>query len=464
MNCCLLSLIPLLLDASGTDLNPTRLVIAAVVGLILLLVLIIKFKIQAMIAILVGAILIGLGAGMPFEQIVTSVNDGIGNTLKGIALLVGLGSMFGSILEISGGAQTLAVTMVNRFGDRKAAWALGITGLVIAMPVFFDAGLIILIPLAFSLAKRTGRSSLYYVIPLLAGLAVGHAFIPPTPGPVLVATMLGVDLGWVILIGICCGIFSMIVAGPIWGAYCGKKFFVPVPEQVARQADLDESKLPGFWSVVLIILIPLVLIILKSVAGVVEALAPARGVINFLGEPFVALTLATLVAMVMLGYRYGYTGEQLEKVMTKSLEPVGLILLVTACGGVLRYILQYSGLGEIIGHAVASASFPMVIVAFVVAALVRISVGSATVAMTMAAGIIAAMPEVSGLSPLHLACITAAVAGGATVCSHFNDSGFWLVKSLVGMDEKTTLKTWTLMETLVGGTGFLVALVISFFA
>lgn len=464
MNCCLLSLIPLLLNASGTDLNPTRLVIAAVVGLILLLVLIIKFKIQAMIAILVGAILIGLGAGMPFEQIVTSVNDGIGNTLKGIALLVGLGSMFGSILEISGGAQTLAVTMVNRFGDRKAAWALGITGLVIAMPVFFDAGLIILIPLAFSLAKRTGRSSLYYVIPLLAGLAVGHAFIPPTPGPVLVATMLGVDLGWVILIGICCGIFSMIVAGPIWGAYCGKKFFVPVPEQVARQADLDESKLPGFWSVVLIILIPLVLIILKSVAGVVEALAPARGVINFLGEPFVALTLATLVAMVMLGYRHGYTGEQLEKVMTKSLEPVGLILLVTACGGVLRYILQYSGLGEIIGHAVASASFPMVIVAFVVAALVRISVGSATVAMTMAAGIIAAMPEVSGLSPLHLACITAAVAGGATVCSHFNDSGFWLVKSLVGMDEKTTLKTWTLMETLVGGTGFLVALVISFFA
>ena len=464
MNCCLLSLMPLLLDASGTDLNPTRLVIAAVVGLILLLVLIIKFKIQAMIAILVGAILIGLGAGMPFEQIVTSVNDGIGNTLKGIALLVGLGSMFGSILEISGGAQTLAVTMVNRFGDRKAAWAFGITGLVIAMPVFFDAGLIILIPLAFSLAKRTGRSSLYYVIPLLAGLAVGHAFIPPTPGPVLVATMLGVDLGWVILIGICCGIFSMIVAGPIWGAYCGKKFFVPVPEQVARQADLDESKLPGFWSVVLIILIPLVLIILKSVAGVVEALAPARGVINFLGEPFVALTLATLVAMVMLGYRHGYTGEQLEKVMTKSLEPVGLILLVTACGGVLRYILQYSGLGEIIGHAVASASFPMVIVAFVVAALVRISVGSATVAMTMAAGIIAAMPEVSGLSPLHLACITAAVAGGATVCSHFNDSGFWLVKSLVGMDEKTTLKTWTLMETLVGGTGFLVALVISFFA
>ena len=445
-------------------LDPTRLIIAAVAGLILLLVLIIRFRWQAMIAILVGAITIGLAAGMPFEQIVASVNDGMGNTLKGIALLVGLGSMFGSILEISGGAQTLAITMVNRFGDKKAAWALGITGLVIAMPVFFDAGLIILIPLAFSLAKRTARSSLYYAIPLLAGLAVGHAFIPPTPGPVLVATMLGVDLGWVIVVGLACGFFAMIVAGPVWGAYCGKKFFIPVPEHVASQPDIDTKKLPSFATVVLIILIPLVLIILKSVAGVVSAMEPMREVINFLGEPFVALTIATLVAMFLLGYRNGYTSKELERVMTKSLEPVGLILLVTACGGVLRYILQYSGLGEIIGGAVASASLPMVVVAFVVAALVRISVGSATVAMTMAAGIIAAMPEIATLSPLHLACITASIAGGATVCSHFNDSGFWLVKTLVGMDEKTTLRTWTVMETLVGGTGFVVALVISLFA
>ena len=443
---------------------PARLIIAAIIGLVILLLLIIRFKLPAMIAILVGAVLIGLGAGMSFDQIVAAVDDGVGNTLKGIALLVGLGSMFGSILEISGGAQVLAVSMVDRFGERKAAWALAITGLVTAMPVFFDAGLIILIPLAFSLAKRTGRSSLYYAIPLLAGLAVGHAFIPPTPGPVLVAAMLGVDLGWVILIGLLCGIAAMIAAGPVWGSYCGRKYFIPVPEHIAGRTDLDKGKLPSFWTVVSIILIPLVLIVLKSLAGVVDDLAPARKVLGFLGEPFVALTIATLAAMVMLGFRNGYSKEELEKVMTRSLEPVGLILLVTACGGVLRYILQYSGLGEVIGNAVASASLPVVVVAFLVAALVRISVGSATVAMTMAAGLIAAMPEVSGLSSLHLACITAAVAGGATVCSHFNDSGFWLVKSLLGMDEKTTLKTWTVMETLVGSTGFLVALVVSAFA
>ena len=441
----------------------TRLILAAVLGLAVILLLIIRFKIPAMIAILVGAVLIGLGAGMSFEQIIDSVNDGVGNTLKGIALLVGLGSMFGAILEISGGAQSLAVTLVRRFGDRKAAWALAVTGLVIAMPVFFDAGLIILIPIAFSLAKRTGRSSLYYAIPLFAGLAVGHAFIPPTPGPVLVASMLGVDLGWVIGIGLVCGIAAMIVAGPLWGAWCGKKYDVPVPEHIASLPPLDESKLPGFGMVVSIILIPLLLMILRSVGNVVPAMAPARRVLSFLGEPFVALTLATLAAMLMLGIRRGYTTRELEKVMTKSLEPVGLILLVTACGGVLRYILQNSGLGTLIGEGVASAALPVVVVAFIIAALVRISVGSATVAMTMAAGILAAMPEIGSLSPLHLACVTAAVAGGATVCSHFNDSGFWLVKSLVGMDEKTTLRTWTVMETRVGVTGFAVALVISCF-
>lgn len=447
-----------------TMLNPMRLIVAAIIGLIILLILIIKFKIQAMIAILLGAIAIGLIGGMPTESIVTAVNDGIGNTLKGIALLVGLGSMFGAILEISGGAQTLAVTMVKWFGDQKAAWALGITGLVIAMPVFFDAGLIILIPLAFSLAKKTNRSSLYYAVPLLAGLAVGHAFIPPTPGPILVATMLGVDLGWVILVGVFCGIFSMIIAGPVWGSICGKKYYIPVPEHVANQADFDESKLPNFGAIVGIILIPLVLIILDSVTGVVPSLGFLQPLFSFLGEPFVALLIATIAAMLILGIKHGYSTEELEKIMTKSLEPTGMILLVTACGGVLRYVLQYSGLGDVIGNAVSAMSLPLVVLAFIVAALVRICVGSATVAMTMAAGIVAAIPGISELSPLYLACVTAAVAGGATVCSHFNDSGFWLVKSLVGMDEKTTLKTWTIMETLVGATGFVVALIISFFA
>jgi len=271
-------------------------------------------------------------------------------------------------------------------------------------------------------------------------------------------------LGWVILVGVFCGIVAMVIAGPVWGSVCGKKFDIPVPEHVANQEDFDESKLPSFGLIVGIILIPLVLIILDSICGVVPALSGVAPVFAFLGEPFVALLIATIVAMLALGLKHGYKMEELEKIMTKSLEPTGLILLVTACGGVLRYVLQYSGLGDVIGNAVSSMNLPIVVLAFIIAVLVRISVGSATVAMTMAAGIVAALPGISDLSPLYLACTTAAVAGGATVCSHFNDSGFWLVKSLVGMDEKTTLKTWTIMETIVGCGGFVVALIISFFA
>ncbi len=455
-------------QGDSLELDPKRLVIAAIIGLLILLVLIIKFKVQAMIAILVGAISIGIIAGMPLEELVNSVNQGIGETLKGIALLIGLGSMFGAILEVSGGAQTLAVTMVNKFGDKKAAWALGITGLVISIPVFFDAGLIILIPLAYSLAKRTNRSALYYAIPLLAGLAVGHAFIPPTPGPVLVAKMLNVDLGWVIMIGLLCGTVAMILAGPIFGAYAGKKYFVPVPEHVKENENVDEKKLPSFITIVGIIMIPLVLIIINSILKVIkpgkyEIVDMIRPALKFLGEPFVALLIATIVAMILLGIRHGYTKEELEKVMTKSLEPTGMILLVTACGGVLRYVLQNSGIGEVIGNAVSAANLPVIVIAFIIAALVRISVGSATVAMTMAAGIVAPMPMIANLEPLQLACITMAIAGGSTAFSHFNDSGFWLVKSLLNIDEKTTLKTWTVMETIVGTTGFVIASIIYIF-
>lgn len=448
--------------------EPARLIIAALLGLAILLVLIIKCKFQPFVAILLAALSIGLIAGMPVQMITDTVTKGMGKTLEGIAMLVGIGSMFGAILEISGGAERVALTMMRRFGDKRSPWALGITGMVVSIPVFFDAGLIILIPLAFSIAKRAKKSVLFFVIPLLAGLAVGHAFIPPTPGPVLVANILGVDLGLVIGVGLICGLVAMVVAGPLFGKFIGSRIDVPVPKIYEVQPTFEEDKMPSFGTVVAIILIPLVLILCNSALGVVPAgtawADAIRPVFAFLGTPFVALLLATLAAMLLLGLRHGFSMTDLEKVMTKSLEPTGLILLVTAGGGVLRYMLQDSGLGEIIGNAVAATPLPLVVIAFVIALAVRISIGSATVAMTMAAGIVAAMPAVAGLSPLYLACMVMAIAGGSTACSHVNDSGFWLVKSLCNLDEKTTFKSWTMMETLVGVSGFAVALVISIFA
>lgn len=443
--------------------DPTRLIIAASAGMALLLLLIIKGKLQPLVAILISALAIGLMAGMPLPMITATVTKGMGKTLEGIALLVGLGSMFGAILEISGGAERIALTMINKFGENKAAWALGFTGMVIATPVFFDAGLIILIPLAFSVAKRAQKSTLLYGIPLLAGLAVGHAFIPPTPGPVLVASMLGVDLGLVILMGAFVGTVAMIAAGPLFGKYIGSRIDVPVPPSSIEYKPIDESKLPAFGTVVGIILIPLLLILLNTASANIPSMQGLTPFFGFIGTPFVALIIAVIFALYMLGTRQGYTVAELEKIMTKSLEPTGMILLVTAGGGVLRFMLQDSGLGDMIGEAVASSALPMVVVAFLIAAAVRISVGSATVSMTMAAGIVAAMPEIADFSQLYLAAVVMAIAGGATVMSHVNDSGFWLVKSLFNIDEKTTLKAWTVMETIVGVTGFLVALLISFF-
>ena len=337
--------------------EPTRLVIAALCGLAILLFLIIKVNVPALVAILISALSIGLLSGMPMTMITDTVSKGMGETLKGIALLVGLGSMFGSILEICGGAERIAITMMKRFGEKKAPWALGLTGLVVSIPVFFDAGLIILIPLAFTIAKRAKKSILYFVIPLLAGLAVGHAFIPPTPGPILVANILGADLGIVIGLGLICGTCAMIAAGPIFGKSCASHFDIPVPAQYLEAKEFDEDKLPSFASVVLIILVPLFLILINSALDIVPdgtSLDGLKTVFAFLGTPFVALLLATLAAWAVLGLKHGYSREELEKVMTKSLEPTGLILLVTAGGGVLRYMLEDSGLGTIIGNAVAA--------------------------------------------------------------------------------------------------------------
>ncbi|MDR2602716.1 MAG: GntP family permease [Spirochaetaceae bacterium] len=446
-----------------------RLIFFAVAGIAILLLLIIKFKLQPLLAILLAAVFMGVGVGMPPQMIVNSINKGIGLTLQSIALLVGLGSMFGAILEISGGAETISTTLVKRFGEKKSVWALGITGLVIAIPVFFDAGLIILIPLAFGLAKKTGKSTLLYGIPLLGGLAVGHAFIPPTPGPILVAAMLNADLGLVIGLGLIAGTIAMILGGVVWGTHVGNKYNVPVPEHALATMDLSKGnnrKAPSFGTVVTIILAPLFLILLNTASGALisngfESLKPIQPILSFVGTPFVALTIATLLALVLLGVKNKYTLAELEKVMTKSLEPAGVILLVTAGGGVLRYILEDSGIGRVVGDFVAANNMPVVVVAFIVALAVRISVGSATVAMTMAAGIVAAMPGVAALSPIDTACIVMAVAGGATCASHVNDSGFWLVKSLFAIDEKLTFKTWTVMETIVGGTGFVAACIIS---
>ena len=444
-------------------LNPTRLLIAAAVGIIVLLLLIIKFKLHPVISMMIAAIIIGVGAGMPLTMISSTVEKGVGKTLQGIALLVGLGSMFGGILEVSGGAQRIAQTLIDKLGQKKAGVALGITGLVIGTTVFFEAGVVVLIPLAFSVAKQTKKSTLYYAIPLLAGLASGYAFVPPSAGSVLVADSLGVNLGVMIMVGVPTALICMVVAGVIWGRFIGDKVFTKLPVNV-QEIKEDSKELPPFGLVLGVILIPLVLILISTISKYLPIPANIQNVLSFIGKPFLALTIATLAAMYFLGIRRGYTGEQLKKILDHSLRPVGMILLVIASGGVIRWMLQDSGLGEIIGPALEKSGMPLIIVAFLIALLVRASVGSSMVAMTMASGIMATMPAVMATSMLYRAAMCCAICGGATALSHVNDAGFWLVGTFLEIDEKTTLKSWTVMETLIGVTSLIVSLIISIFA
>lgn len=321
----------------------------------------------------------------------------------------------------------------------------------------------VLIPLAFSVAKQTKKSTLYYAIPLLSGLASGYAFVPPSAGSVLVANALGVNLGTMIMVGIPTALICMLVSGIIWGGFIGNKIFTELPANVGEIKD-DGKELPSFGLVLGVILIPLVLILLSTLSKYMPLPAGVQDVLGFLGKPFLALTIATLAAMYFLGIRRGFSGAQLKKILDHSLRPVGMILLVIASGGVIRWMLQDSGLGNIIGPALEKSGLPLILIAFFIAILVRASVGSSIVAMTMASGIMATMPAVMDTSMLYRATMCCAICGGATALSHVNDAGFWLVGTFLEIDEKTTLKSWTIMETLIGVTALIVSLVISIFA
>lgn len=442
----------------------SSLIVIVIAGISLLLFLIIRSKLHAFVSLLLASLLVGIAAGMPLKSVIESIQNGMGGTLGFVAVVVGLGAMFGQMLEASGGAERLAQTLMKKFGESKAQWALGITGFLVAIPVFFDVGFIILVPIVYGLAKKTGRSLLYYGIPLLAGLAVTHSFIPPTPGPIAVANLIGADLGWVILFGFIAGIPAMIVAGPLFGKYISQKIHASIPPYMEWKEHEDEKDLPSFSLIATIILIPLLLILMNTVSGVVlPEKSTLRSFFTFLGHPFVALTIATLLAFYFLGRKRGLSKQQVQDIATKALEPAGIIILVTGAGGVFKQILVDSGVGKVLADMMATSSLPPIVLAFIIAALVRISQGSATVAMVTSAGLMAPFIETLGLTGPILGLITIAIAAGATILSHVNDSGFWLVNRYFGLEVKDTLKSWTVMETIIAFVGFSVVFVISWF-
>lgn len=440
-----------------------NLLLAVGIGISVLLFLILKLRIQAFIALLIASILVGIIAGMPPAAIIETMKQGMGDTLGFVAMVVGLGAMFGAILEHSGGAEALANYMLRKFGEKNASWALMFTGFFIAIPVFFDVAFIILIPLVYSLQRKTKKSLLLYAIPLLAGLAITHAFIPPTPGPVAVADILKADLGWVILMGFIVGIPTAIITGPIFGTYIGNKIFVEAPK--LQQSEDENLNYPAVGLIIGIIGIPIILIVFNTVlnsALFTEGTIPPvlKEWLGMIGHPFSALIIANIIAWYLLGIKGNISREKLLKITTDSMSSAGIIILLTGAGGVFKQILVNTGTGEMLANYFASEGVSVLLFSFVAAAIVRILQGSSTVAMITAAGITA--PLLAGdISEIDKALLVIGIAAGASILSHVNDSGFWLVSKYLGINEKQTFRSWTVMTTILSLVGFVTVVILS---
>ncbi|MGN5636180.1 GntP family permease [Streptomyces sp. AC154] len=470
----------LLLLIDGT----AGLLTVAVLGIALLLLLIIKVRLQPFVALLAVSIAVGLGAGLSVTELfgtvqssaaVSIIESGMGGILGHVAIIIGLGTMLGAILEVSGGAEVLSARLLNLFGEKRAPLAMGLTGLIFGIPVFFDVGIFVLAPIVYAAAKRSGKSILLYAMPLLAGLSMTHAFLPPHPGPVAAAGLFHVSLGWVILMGALVGIPSVLAA---WGyaAWIGKRLFVDVPQDMveaaeeAKAAVVTEQRAAGvtpqeapvaLGTVLGIIGTPLLLILAATFSSIALDPSTLRSVIEFFGHPFVALTIALLLAYYLLGIRRGWSRKSLESVSTSSLKPVGNILLVVGAGGIFGAVLKNSGIAGALADTFNDVGLPVIVLAWLISAVLRIAQGSATVAIVTTAGIVVPLVEGQGMSQPHLALIIMAISAGSIIASHVNDGGFWMVSKYFGISERDTLKSWTVLETVLSVAGFAVASLLS---
>ncbi|MER7398005.1 gluconate:H+ symporter [Streptomyces sp. NPDC000151] len=460
------------------------LLIVAALGIALLLFLIIKVRLQPFVALLSVSIVVGLAAGLSVTElfgtvqksdVVSMIESGMGGILGHVAIIIGLGTMLGAILEVSGGAEVLSSRLLRLFGEQRAPLAMGLTGLIFGIPVFFDVGIFVLAPIVYAAAKRSGKSIILYCMPLLAGLSMTHAFLPPHPGPVAAAGLFKVDLGWIILMGLICGIPAVLAAWA-YAAWIGKRVFVPVPHDMVEAAEeakaavaaekaaagvgADEKPVP-LGTVLAIIGTPLVLILLATFSSIALQPSSGRSIIEFFGHPFTALTIALLLAYYLLGIRRGWSRKSLETVSTASLKPVGNILLVVGAGGIFGAVLKGSGVADALSETFHNVGLPVIVLAWLLSVVLRVAQGSATVAIVTTAGIVLPLVEAQHLSQPHLALIIMAISAGSIFASHVNDGGFWMVAKYFGISERDTLKTWTVLETVLSVAGFVVAALVS---
>ena len=437
--------------------------LSLIIGIFLLLVQVIKFRFSPFIALLTSSIAIGLLSGLDGEIIINNIQEGMGSTLGYIAVIVGLGAMFGAILESTGGAKQITNYLLSKFGEKKSQWALLTSGFFIAIPVFFDVAFILLLPVIYSLQKKSNKSLVYYALPLLAGLAVTHAFIPPTPGPVAVSQILGADLGYVMLFGLIVGIPSAIFSGIIFTNFITSRIKF-TSREVFKANIIETSKIPSIRSILMIILLPLILIIFRSLVDTdILNISNEKlsDFIKFVGHPFSALIIANIIAWYFLGIKLGIDKKKLEKIISKSFAPAGAIILITGAGGVLKQVLIELDIGKLLAQNIFSSSELILVAAFICAVLIRVLQGSSTVAMITSASLVSPLLIDKVNDPVQLSLIVISIAAGASTFSHVNDSGFWLVNQYLGLSMKKTFLSWTLMTTVLSISGLIITLLLS---
>ncbi|MFQ6328531.1 GntP family permease [Nocardia sp. CWNU-33] len=457
-----------------------------------LLLAIIKVKLEPFIALLLTGLALALAAGLPVSKIVGTaikpgdslLETGFGGILGHIAVIIGLGTVLGAILERSGGADVLTGKLLSVFGEKGAPVAMGLLGLIFGIPVFFDIGIFVLAPLVYVAAKRGGRSLVLYAMPMLAGLSMTHAFLPPHPGPVALGGLLGVSLGWLILMGFVCGIPGFIAAGIVWGSYIGKRVHVEVPEEFlvrpeatqpaavagagpgtatdpGSTATETETTAPPVAVIGGIIAIPL-LLILGATFGTqwLDKNSQLLQMLTFLGTPAVALLIAVLVAFYVVGVRRGSSVQELSTLTAESLRPVGMLLLVVGAGAFFGKVISATGIGTALADTMSAAGLPVIVLAYIISCGLRIAQGSATVAIVTTGGIVAPLVAGHGYSQMAIALIAMAIAAGSIILSHVNDGGFWIIAKYFNLTVKQTLQTWTVLETVLSVVSFAVAAVL----
>ncbi|HEY0471900.1 MAG TPA: gluconate:H+ symporter [Kribbella sp.] len=443
------------------------LLLLCVIAIALLLFLIIRVKLEPFISLLATGLFLALVAGLQVRTIVGTalkssdsvLEKGFGGILGHIAVIIGLGTVLGALLERSGGADVLSQKLLRIFGPKGTPVAMGLVGLIFGIPVFFDIGIFVLAPLVYVAAKRGGKSLVLYALPVLAGLSMTHAFLPPHPGPTAVAGLLHVDMGWLIIIGLACGLPAFAVAGVLWPMYIAPRLPVTVPDEflvaVDEEGDGEKKAPPSLGLVMAVILLPLVLILGATFGTLI--LDPQRellSVLTFLGNPAVALLLAVLLAYFLLGARRGMSAGEFSELSSNSLKPVGMILLVVGAGAFFGAVISATGVGAALAKSLSSAGLPVLLLAYVISCGLRIAQGSATVAIVTTGGIVGPLLTSGSYSQTHLALIAAAICAGSIILSHVNDGGFWIVAKYFNMTVKETLLTWSVLETVLSLVGF----------